>query len=201
MWGGGILLLVSFVMLFLKIRIPYIVEAKEILASSLMVFGFVYKKTLWHLEDKPIFIIPICGLIVALGTELWPCDMLSLSWQKVIPYFFSGLSGTLMIFSLCKLLCKFSSVMKALVYIGDRTIDVLTWHLLSFKIVSIVIIVIYKLPIARLAEFPVIREYNYQGWWLLYTIIGVMVSLLLGKLFARVSVLCSRSGRISSANH
>lgn len=58
-------------------------------------------------------------------------------------------------------------------YIGKNTLTILTWHFLTFKIVSLVIISIYDLPIARLAEFPVIYEYAEQGWWIAYFCVAI----------------------------
>ncbi len=103
--------------------------------------------------------------------------MLLLTWQKAIPYAVSALLGTLMVFSLCKLLSKKERVTKILTYIGDRTIDILTWHFLSFKLVSIAITLLYGLSITRLAEFPVIDEYACKGWWLLCLFIGIVIPL------------------------
>lgn len=65
--------------------------------------------------------------------------------------------------------------------IGNNTLPILTWHMLCFKIVSILIINFYGLPMARLAEFPVIEEYSKQGWFLLYFLVGVLVPLWMSK--------------------
>jgi hypothetical protein len=65
--------------------------------------------------------------------------------------------------------------MKCIVFIGDHTMEVLTWHFLSMKLVSLIIITIYHLPIKRLSEFPVIEEYARQGWWIAYLIVGVAI--------------------------
>ena len=58
---------------------------------------------------------------------------------------------------------------------------ILTWHLLSFKAVSLLIILIYGLPIEQLGEFPVIVEYATKGWWILYFVVGVGLPLLMKK--------------------
>ncbi len=63
--------------------------------------------------------------------------------------------------------------MKCIVFIGDHTMEVLTWYFLSMKLVSLMLIATYDLPIKRLSEFPVIEEYTRQGWWIAYLVIGV----------------------------
>lgn len=63
--------------------------------------------------------------------------------------------------------------MKCIVFIGDHTMEVLTWYFLSMKLVSLMLIATYDLPIKRLSEFPVIEEYTRQGWWIAYLVVGV----------------------------
>lgn len=76
---------------------------------------------------------------------------------------------------------KSNKICDWLTYIGDHTLTILTWHMLSFKIVSLLIINVYGLSMARLAEFPVIEEYSKQGWFLLYFFVGVLVPLWMTK--------------------
>lgn len=68
-------------------------------------------------------------------------------------------------------------VSKLTKFIGNNTLVILTWHFLSFKIVSLTIILIYELPIECLAEFPVVAEYAKQGWWIAYFLIGTFAPL------------------------
>ena len=65
--------------------------------------------------------------------------------------------------------------MKCIVFIGDHTMEVLTWHFLSLKLVSLLLISIYELPIKQLSEFPVIETYAHNGWWIAYLIVGVAI--------------------------
>ena len=186
--GGGILLLICVLFLYFKLRIPYYIGGKELFASAMMVWGFAYKKSGLHLEEHPYVTIPVCVIIVVLGTLISPSTMLLLTWQKTIPYAISALSGTLMVFSLCKLLSKHEIETQSLSYIGDRTIDILTWHFLSFKLVSLAIILLYGLSITHLAEFPVIDEFSYKGWWILYVLVGVVIPLCIEYIYAKIEI-------------
>lgn len=172
-------------MLYYGIKIPYYVEAKDVLASAFMVWGFAYKRIGFHFEER-VWVAVIMGVfIVSLGVNFWPCSMNTLTWQKVVPYFISALFGTFMVFAICKWLCKNVTMTKILTYVGDRTLDILIWHFLSFKFISFIIIIIYELSIARLAEFPVIVDYAHNGWWPLYMIFGVFFSLIMENLLKR----------------
>lgn len=177
--GGGILLIISVISSTIGLSIPYYMGSKEILGAFFIVTGFVYRQNNFHVENCPIKVIPICMVIVLLGSLYWPCAMTSLTWWKIIPYALSAIAGTFMVFSACIWISKVGILFRVLTYVGDRTLEILTWHLLSFKLVSLIIIYVYNLQIEHLAEFPVIIEYAYAGWWLPYTSIGVMMPLLI----------------------
>lgn len=193
--GGGILLIVSVLMTKFNLRVPFYVYDKDVLGASFMVMGYCYKQAglKWENHIIPVMIIGVCLLV--LGTAYWQCSMVGLVWTKTIPYTITAIAGTLMIFSLCKRLANLSFFQKSLSYIGDRTLSILTWHFLSFKIVSLVIIGIYGITITRLAEFPVIQEYSIKGWWILYITIGVTIPLLLEGLSSSFLIHLSKKQR------
>ena len=176
--GGGILLILCVLTLVVRVKIPYFsIGAREILAAFFMIIGYCYRKSNYMFENS-IFIIPVAVFLLILGTFLWPCGMLSLTWQKVVPYSLSACAGTLMVFSISKIIMKIKFLRGFFIYVGEHTLLILTWHMLSFKVVSLLIIWYYNLSITHLAEFPVMAEFASIGWWLLYFIVGVCLPLL-----------------------
>ena len=171
--GGAFLLIATFLLLFLNLHIPVFgIGAREFLGAFFMVIGSAYRYSNYKIENR-YWIIPLSALILIISTRHWQCGMLSLTWQKVLPYSFSALAGTIMVFVFSNVIMKSKVGLKTFVYIGDHTLDILTWHFLSFKLVSLVIIWIYKMPIEMLAEFPVIEDYAYKGWWMAYCLVGI----------------------------
>ena len=73
-----------------------------------------------------------------------------------------------------------------LVYVGNNTLTILTWHFLCFKIVSLIIIQCHNLPIEQLACFPVIPEH--KDWWPVYLIVGAGVPLAMFRLKQALSI-------------
>ena len=65
-------------------------------------------------------------------------------------------------------------------YIGKNTLIVLVLHLLVFKLVNLLKIEIYGLPIERLADFKIIQEHNYV-FWIIYAIFGISVPLIVNE--------------------
>lgn len=192
--GGGFLLIASVLFCKYSFSISRYLNATDLLAAFFMVFGYAYRQSKRNWEEHPLLVIPFGGVIVALGSFYWPSAMLKLEWIKIVPYAFSALAGTLMVFSFCKWLIKrqFLKTIGILSYVGDKTIDILTWHFLCFKICSLTIIAIYSLPAARLAEFPVIEEYAYKGWWLPYFLIGVALSLAIAFVLTLIKELLNK---------
>ena len=177
---GALLMPLTMVILYTGKSLPYFgVGAKETLASFFMLTGFWYKRSGFHFENyKPWLMIPICALFVAVGTEFWQCDMFSITQITILPYMLTALVGILMVFQFCRISLLWHRLRKSFMFVGNNTLLILTWHFLSFKIVSLLIIWIYSLPIRRLAEFPVIDEYACQGWWCGYMIIGISLPIL-----------------------
>lgn len=168
---------------FLHKEMPYFgVGAREFLAAEFYVIGYYYRKSGCKIHEK-WYVLPIGLVVVTFGTHFYQATLLSFKWWQVIPYGATAIIGTLMVFYVSKVIVKQQTVAnKWLVFIGNNTLTILTWHMLSFKIVNLMIIYAYSLPIARLAEFPVIEEYSQQGWFLLYFFIGVIVPMEMTKI-------------------
>lgn len=76
-------------------------------------------------------------------------------------------------------------VKKIFLEIGKRTLSIVIFHFLAFKIVASVIVLVYELPSFCIAAFP--NLYGDKGmWWLLYSIVGVTVPILLNVMYGNV---------------
>lgn len=171
-----VLLLGCWLMLFFNVRIPFYVEAKELLATFFMLAGYLYKQTSWQLE-RYVWVVPICFLILLGGMHFGKCSMLTLTATKIVWYAISAIAGIFLVFSICQFVSSVKIFEVPLSYVGTKTLGILTWHFLCFKSVSWILILYYHLPINRLSEFPVITEYSSQGWWILYLVVGLLLSI------------------------
>lgn len=149
------------------------VGAKELTAALIFYIGYLSKKR--NRMRISVWIYPISLLGVMLGARYWPMTLLNVTYWKVIPWTFTAILGTIGLFNFCRGLEKKEFLGKRfLIYIGDNTLSILTWHFLCFKIVSLFIIGIYQYPIRQLAEFPTIVECSKKGWWILYLFVGIL---------------------------
>lgn len=178
--GMVLLISIAVVMAYTGWKIPFFqIEAKEFLGAFYLMAGHAYHsyKFCWH--EKKVFLV-FTIVLVGMGALYWPASMLKLPYIKVLPYAITSICGTLALFRLGEWIRdkKDLTVTRLLIYIGGYTFNVLTWHFLSMKTVSLLLIAIYGLPIERLSEFPVIEQYAHQGWWILYFCVGVGIPIL-----------------------
>ena len=179
-WGIASLLIIAILLSYFEWKMPYFrISSREFLASCFIYAGHLYKsyQLSWH---KNLWFNFFAIIAVGIGCVYSPASMLSYKWWQVVPYALCALLGTLVIFNISCRISQYATNIgtKFLIYVGSCTFNVLTWHFLSMKLVSLLLIAIYGLPIKQLAEFPVIEKYAHQGWWLLYFCVGVSVPVL-----------------------
>lgn len=179
---GGIILCITIILAWTNKSFPYFeIGARDFFSAEFFFVGYCYKKATCDIH-KSMLIVPIGVVLVTMGEYFYQASLLHFLWWQVVPYAITAIIGTLAIFNLSnRIAVKSNKICDWLTYIGDHTLTILTWHMLSFKIVSLLIINVYGLSMARLAEFPVIEEYSKQGWFLLYFFVGVLVPLWMTK--------------------
>ena len=127
----------------------------------------------------------LCAIIVFLFSKYLTANM---NWRSTYTQFLSlpvpALLGFLMTYNISTWLNKHESKLKRfLVYTGDHTLYIFIFHIVAYKVVSLVKIWYYGLDIHQIGCHMVIHEYSQQDWfWVLYTIAGVGIPLSLNRL-------------------
>lgn len=141
-------------------------------AAFLFIAGYVIKAK----KIAPFGLVGIIGslALTVLGMFYWPLaiDLTSYEGWQLFPHMLTAILATWSFYSILSN-HALNRIQCFLSFVGENTLTILTWHLLSFKITTLVIICVYHLPIPRLGEFPVITEYAIRGWWMLYALVGV----------------------------
>jgi fucose 4-O-acetylase-like acetyltransferase len=184
----AVILLVSIVLSYFNKHVPFVdIGAKELLGAFFFYVGYLYKKK--GAAEQGFMLYPFAIVVLILGTIFWQMGLLHIVYWKIVPWVISAVIGILCCYKLSLFLeRKQFKGKKILIYIGDNSLDVLIWHFVCFKIVSLLIIFLYGLPIECLAEFPVILEYSTEGWWGVYSFVGIFVPIALKMLIDKMSV-------------
>lgn len=106
----------------------------------------------------------------------------------VNPVFFIATSfiGWEFCFTLATLIKKVGVLTKIIAYWGKNTMPIIILHFLSFKIVSLIGILIQGKPLFTMAAFPVL--YTDGLWWIPYTVAGMTIPLLLNWVYLKVKI-------------
>ena len=159
--------------------VPAIWDISLVFMSSTFYFsGYIFHQYgIINKIDKTIVHLFLTILsIIGLFTLPWT-NMLEYTSISLIPFFIVAYSGIIITLCFSKRLEK-TKLKNTFYYLGQNTMIIFALHMLCFKIGNLVKIIIYDLPIYRLADFQIIYEYNCL-FWIVYTIIGISIPLLI----------------------
>lgn len=161
-----------------------IIDSCNLLAAFYLSLGFFLKQC--NIEAfcvKRLSAIALMSFLptlvmASINTETF--NMAYLSSKSIFPFVLSSLLGFIFIYSITGLKLFQSNILLDL--LGNNTLVILTFHMLSFKILSFFILYFSSGDINHLQDFPVLKD-SENYYWVLYTIVGIIVPLLLEYLF------------------
>lgn len=174
-FGGAFLIILCTLLNSTCYYLPLLGISSRAFAAALLIFiGYMFAK--YKVRIFNYWQILLSFLLTLFGSFVWNMAIGQDFYEnkRFMPYIMTAVLATWSIYSLFERMKISNGIFaKLLAFVGKHTLTILTWHFLSFKLVSFIIIEIYDLPIERLAEFPVIIEYSMQGWWLAYFLIAI----------------------------
>lgn len=120
------------------------------------------------------------GIIVYLFSEYLTANM---NWRSTFKQFLSlpvpAILGFLMTYNISRWIDAHEGWFRRfLIYVGDHTLNIFIFHIVSYKVVSLIKIWYYGLDIRQVGCHMVIHDYSQQDlFWILYTIAGVGIPL------------------------
>ena len=122
----------------------------------------------------------VFAIIIGLFSNYLTANM---NWRSTYIQFLSlplpALLGFLMTYNISSQLDKHENWLKRLlVYTGDHTLNIFIFHIVAYKVVSLLKIWYYNLDFHQIGCHMVIHEYSQQDYfWVLYTVSGVGIPL------------------------
>lgn len=177
--SGGVVLSLLAAMFWHSISgyLPQMFREQTLLATAFYLSGYLCKKL--DLQFLCSFKKGVIWLLVpAIAACFMQLNMQTEGWKVLVTYSIA-MCGIFGVISLSKWLTKYGCTLMA--YIGNKTLYILIFHFLLFKVVSVLYLCVKGLPIEQLSEFPVLR--NTTSWmWVVYTLAGVLFPLAVWKL-------------------
>ena len=185
-WTNGLtaigLLVLAEVLCITHLRIPYFnVTYNSIFAAFFVAVGYWWKQADRQLDKRILWI----GGAAAITIELMLLHKVGFMWlsPKQLPiYVVPAIAGTMMVYELCSWIVDsrksiVRSLTRGLEFVGKHTLVIMALHMISFKLVSYVLIRVNHLPIERLEDFPIMRDYANGGEVFLYMFVGTCIPL------------------------
>jgi hypothetical protein len=131
----------------------------------------------------------IFAVIVYLFSKYLTANM---NWRSTYTQFLSlpipALLGFLMTYNISRWIDGTKGLIKKfLVYTGDHTLNIFIFHIISYKVVSLLKIWYYGMDIRQIGCHMVIHDHSQEDlFWVLYTIAGVGLPLGITWLYRRL---------------
>jgi fucose 4-O-acetylase-like acetyltransferase len=152
---------------------------REIMGTFFFGCGFLFRQ--WERQYKVTWWMTVVfAVIVALFSQYLTANM---NWRSSFTQFISlpvpAICGFLMTYNIATYLNRHEGMVKRfLVYCGDNTLPIFVFHIISYKVVSLLKIWYYDLDMAQIGCHMVIHEHAKEDWfWVLYAIVGVGIPL------------------------
>lgn len=150
------------------------------LSATFVYMGYIYRK----IEKN--YYYSLFGLMISFSITLivvWIrddyLDMLWYNESNVFIYVPTAFVGIFMTLAVSKIIDRWP-IKGLFYYIGKNTLIILVLHLLVFKLVNLLKIYVYGLPIEKLADFKIIQEHN-NVFWIYYALFGIFVPLIINE--------------------
>lgn len=181
-----------------KLSLPQFLNTNvAFVAISIYYAGYLFKKY----EHKIKFNIVYASISFMVLIILWlrfdvTVQMNKNNYSNPALFIVGWILGIYFIIYISKLLSKRKNVL--LNYIGSNTITIMALHFISLKLVTIIQIYLYNLPISKLASYPVLDSKN--GWWVVYAIVGIFIPLLVKYLCEQIYKLFRNAKKVKFNN-
>lgn len=178
--GGVILaLFVSVFWHYKPVTLPQMFGEQTLLATAFYMSGYLCRKKNMHFAH-PL----MTGLLLLLAPAIAACfiklNMVTVQGWLVLVDYVIAMAGTMGIVLLSREFSK-HRIAPIFTYIGDKTLYILVFHFLAFKLVSFGYLYFNGLPIDLLTSSPVLEETN--SWmWIVYVISGIILPLTIWEL-------------------
>lgn len=132
-------------------------------------------------EEKKLYPQRVITVVIASGCLLCMNHMGSVNlgkndYESPLFLLLASLAGWFILYEASYFLAE-AKLGKMIEVIGENSLTIMIFHFLSFKLVSMIGILLEQKPFYLMAAFPVL--YNDGIWWLFYTVAGVCVPVLI----------------------
>ncbi len=174
---------------------------RELMGAFFFGCGFIFRQWEHRYRVKWWTTLLFAFIVWWFSDNLWA----NMNWRSTFEQFLSlplpAILGCLMVYNISTWIDKKEGIVRRfLVFCGDNTLPIFIFHILSFKIVSLLKIWYYGLDPRQIGCHMVIHEHAKEDcFWILYTLAGVGVPLLFTWGYRRVKAQWQKASSESQA--
>ena len=187
---SAVFILICGVAAYFQFKIPVVPNNgyREMLAVFFVGLGYYFRRKESNLIKYRLWIIPVTIVVSALCVALHPTEMFpEISFQDWLVIPVAGVSGFLLVYQVSKYLSSKRNLLnRALIYMGQRTFYIMTFHFLMFKPASYLKSCIYGMDWHVIGYMPVIPPEGDLWYWVVYSISAIVFSLLFERIVSHV---------------
>lgn len=134
-----------------------------------------------------IFLVSFFSLYVFGNKIPATVDYPSLKFNNLVWEILAAMGGTLFILTVSISISKISRLNTVFTYVGERTLPILLFHFLFFKVSFFLLFILRVVPIKSLAELIPTGEIG-DKYWILFTFVSIFLSIVLWNFIQRFRI-------------
>ncbi len=158
---------------------------RELMGIVLLGIGFLLRRadetpdsSIWH---NPIIMLAASSVVLMILTFVYPISMAAKPGSVLsVPILtIAGTAAFIWLRGLSEFILQLpEKYTQWLQFTGENSLYIFVFHLLAFKVASIIKVGVYQLDWAMVGGHPVVQHELGDGFWLLYIFVGVVLPIL-----------------------
>ena len=158
---------------------------RELMGIVLLGIGFLLRRadetpdsSIWH---NPIVMLAASSVVLMILTFVYPISMAAKPGSVLsVPILtVAGTAAFIWLRGLSEFILQLpEKYTQWLQFTGENSLYIFVFHLLAFKVASMIKVVVYQLDWAMVGGHPVVQHELGDGFWLLYIFVGVVLPIL-----------------------
>ena len=158
---------------------------RELMGIVLLGIGFLLRRadetpdsSIWH---NPIIMLAASSVVLMILTFVYPISMAAKPGSVLsVPILtIAGIAAFIWLRGLSEFILQLpEKYTQWLQFTGENSLYIFVFHLLAFKVASMIKVGVYQLDWAMVGGHPVVQHELGDGFWLLYIFVGVVLPIL-----------------------
>lgn len=176
----GILLVIMLIFLKYNIHLSTLITYKTPYYSAFIITGYLLKNNIRNIKSIHCRHIGICCILFCASiSALLHIHTDTYSSIEILMVFVLSTIGSLGTIFISKDFAEHNNILSSTIKVlGERTMDILTWHFTGLRMMNILLVLMFSLPTTEMHAFPCITSNSL--YWLVYVPFAIFFSLLIG---------------------